>query len=117
VQRNDLSPGFVDKLTLFAMQQISRRGFLKISGGAVTLLGTAGAWVGLSGFGDRPSGPKAKCPSPKIGPCWCNLQSWVDCGVTRCDCPLGACDRGVYFKAYCYYNLDDCSVICACARC
>ncbi len=118
MQKNDLSPGFVDKLTLFAMQQISRRGFIKISGRAVALLGTVEAWVGLSGFGVRPSGgPTLLCPPGCIGPCWCQLASYCRCGNTTCICPLGACDRGVYYKAYCAFNLDNCAAICGCKRC
>ena len=116
MQKNDLGQDFVDKLTLFAMRQISRRGFLKISGGAVTLVGTVGAWFGLSGFGDRPGG-QMTCPPACIGPCWCLSASYCYCGGYKCTCPPGACDRGVYYKAACYFNLDNCNPICTCPRC
>ena len=120
MQKNDLGPDFVDKLTLFTMRQISRRGFLKISGGAVTLVGTVGAWFGLSGFRDSqrgPDGQKLHCPPGCVGLCLCLNQSFCQLSGVRCLCPLGACDRGVYYQAYGYYNLDTCEPLCGCGRC
>lgn len=118
MQKNDLGPGFVDKLTLFTMRQISRRGFLKISGGAVALVGTVGAWFGLSGFSDSQRGPnKIHCPPGCVGLCLCFSLSHCNLGNLVCTCPLGACDRSVYYQAYGYYNLDTCEPLCGCRRC
>ncbi len=117
MQKNTSGLDFVDKLTLFAMRQVSRRGFIKISGGAVTLVGTIGAWFGLSGFSDKPDGgPQAKCPPPCVGLCLCLFASGCTCGGKTCTC-LGACDRGVYYQAFCRFNLDTCEPICGCSRC
>lgn len=65
MSENNYPSSFIDRFTSFAVNQVSRRKFIKQTGSVgLTMMGVLGGWLGLSGFTQIPNGSVGGCPSP-----------------------------------------------------
>ncbi len=105
----------VDKLTVLAMQVVSRRRFMQqVSTGSLTITGVVGAWLSLSAF--SPSVPP-KCPSPCTGPCVCAYTSTCISGGHSCSCGPGDCNSDWYVQGIMTFEGSNCTPECDCYEC
>lgn len=107
----------IDRLTAFAMNQVSRRGFLKGLGG----VGVAFAAV-VSGLGSKLRQAAAvQCQGSFGGPCSSCYSACIGIDGSNCVCSCPGCNcqppRVLAYCNYQYVGVGTCILSCSCPAC